>query len=464
MKKVQKYRDLITQTFDFPQRDFKEEKGNLFWNDLPLTEIIEKYGTPLRITYLPKITQQIQKARRLFNASIANNNYSGDYHYCYCTKSSHFSFVIEEALKSKVHIETSSTFDFEIIKRLEAKGKIDKQRYVVCNGFKTDSYIAKILEAFNNGYDNIIPVLDNLDELERYGKLNKPMNIGMRIAAEEEPKYEFYTSRLGIRYNDIVPFYEQKIRNNPNFKMKMLHFFIDTGIKDVNYYWTEFHKALGVYCDLKKICPELTTINLGGGMPIKHSLAEDFDYEYMINEIVTQIKTTCNNDGVAEPDIFTEFGSYTVGESGAVLFGVIGVKHQNDRETWYMLDGSLMNNLPDIWGLSQRFIMLPVNKWDNEYKHVNLGGITCDVGDYYNSDAHINQVYLPKIKQGEKLHIGFFNTGAYQDTLSGYGGIKHCLLPSPPHILIDEATKGVFTYKTFAEEQTAESMMKILGY
>ena len=108
--------------------------------------------------------------------------------------------------------------------------------------------------------------------------------------------------------------------------------------------------------------------------------------------------------------------------------------------------------------------MLPVNKWDNEYKHVNLGGITCDVGDYYNSDAHINQVYLPKIKQGEKLHIGFFNTGAYQDTLSGYGGIKHCLLPSPPHILIDEATKGVFTYKTFAEEQTAESMMKILGY
>jgi arginine decarboxylase len=244
----------------------------------------------------------------------------------------------------------------------------------------------------------------------------------------------------------------------------MLHFFIDTGIKDVNYYWTEFHKALEVYCDLKKICPELNAINLGGGMPIKHSLAADFDYEYMINEIVTQIKTTCNNEGVDEPDIFTEFGSYTVGESGCVIFSVLGVKRQNDRETWYMLDGSLMNNLPDIWGLSQRFIMLPINKWDDEYKHVNLGGITCDVGDYYNSDAHINQVYLPNLKQNEKLYIGFFNTGAYQDTLSGYGGIKHCLLPSPPHILVDEKKKGEFVYKVFAEEQTAESMLKILGY
>lgn len=129
-----------------------------------------------------------------------------------------------------------------------------------------------------------------------------------------------------------------------------------------------------------------------------------------------------------------------------------------------MLDGSLMNNLPDIWGLSQRFIMLPINLWENEYKRINLGGITCDVGDYYNSDAHINQVYLPKINEGEKLYIGFFNTGAYQDTLSGYGGIKHCLLPSPPHILIDEKTPGKLEYRVYAEEQSAESMMNILGY
>ena len=464
MIKNPKYRELIEQTFDFPQKDFKTEKAFLNWNGLPLMDIIEKYGSPLRITYLPKIGQQIQKARRLFNSSIANNDYRGDYNYCYCTKSSHFSFVLEEALKNKVHLETSSAFDFDLIKKLEEKKKIKKDNYIICNGFKPQAYIDNIIETYKRGYKNIIPILDNLDELEKYNRLKGPINIGMRIAAEEEPKYEFYTSRLGIRYVDIVPFYQQKIQNNPNFKMKMLHFFIDTGIKDVNYYWTEFHKALEVYCDLKKICPELDSINLGGGMPIKHSLAADFDYEYMINEIVTQIKTTCNNEGVDEPDIFTEFGSYTVGESGCVIFGVLGVKRQNDRETWYMLDGSLMNNLPDIWGLSQRFIMLPVNKWDDEYKHVNLGGITCDVGDYYNSDAHINQVYLPNIKQGEKLFIGFFNTGAYQDTLSGYGGIKHCLLPSPPHILVDEKKKGEFIYKVFAEEQTAESMLKILGY
>ncbi len=464
MHKNPKYKDLIEQTFDFPQKEFTVDNNALRFNNLPLMDIIKEYGTPLRITYLPKISQQIQRARRLFNSSIANLDYKGNYHYCYCTKSSHFSFVLEEALKSKVNIETSSAFDFNIIKSLEAKKKITKDITIICNGFKPQRYQDNIIEAINDGYKNIITVLDNLDELDKYQALDgEPLQIGMRIAAEEEPKYEFYTSRLGIRVNDIIPFYQQKIHDNPKYKLKMLHFFIDTGIKDVNYYWTEFHKALRIYTDLKKICPDLTTINLGGGMPIKQSLAFDFDYEYMINEIVSQIKTECVDEGVDEPDIYTEFGSYTVGESGAVIFSVLGQKQQNDRETWYMLDGSLMNNLPDIWGLAQRFIMLPINNWNAEYKQVNLGGITCDVGDYYNSDAHINQVYLPNIKDNEKLYIGFFHTGAYQDTLSGYGGIKHCLLPSPPHLLIDE-NKGKLSYRLFSEEQTADSMLKILGY
>lgn len=463
MHKNPKYKELIEQTFDFPQKEFKVENNSLQFNNLPLMDIIEKYGTPLRLTYLPKIGQQIQRARRLFNSSIANLDYKGNYYYCYCTKSSHFSFVVEEALKSNVFLETSSAFDFELIKKLEAKKKLTKDIQIICNGYKTQSYQNNIIEAIQNGYKNIITVLDNVQELDKYQPLDEPLQIGMRIAAEEEPKYEFYTSRLGIRANDVVSYYQQKIQNNPKYVLKMLHFFIDTGIKDVNYYWTEFHKALKIYVELKRICPTLNSINLGGGMPIKQSLAFDFDYEYMINEIVTQIKNVCSEVNVEEPHIYTEFGSYTVGETGAVIFSVLGQKQQNDRESWYMLDGSLMNNLPDIWGLSQRFIMLPINKWNEEYKQVNLGGITCDVGDYYNSDAHINQVYLPNIKEGEKLYIGFFHTGAYQDTLSGYGGIKHCLLPSPPHILIDEV-KGKLVYTTFAEEQTAESMMKILGY
>lgn len=462
-----KYIDLVDQTFEFPQDEFKVEDGELCFHDINMMDIIEQYGTPLKITYLPKISSQIQRAKRMFNVAMAKVDYKGSYNYCYCTKSSHFEFILKEALKNDIHLETSSAFDLNLIEALEAEGLVNKDLLIVCNGFKKPQYIENIANFRKNGWKNIIPVLDNMHEFDSLAELiNEPTNIGIRIAAEEEPSFDFYTSRLGIRYRDIVPFYKDVISKSDKFHLKMLHFFINTGIRDTAYYWNELSKCVGVYCDLKQICPELDSLNIGGGFPIKNSLAADFDYEYMAEEVISQIKTMCNARGVAEPNIFTEFGSFTVGESGATIFQILDMKQQNDRERWYMIDSSFMVTLPDTWGIKQKFILLPVNKWNSTYQRVFLGGLTCDSQDYYNADSHANAIYLPNIEAGdeEPLYIGFFHTGAYQESISGYGGIQHCLQPAPKHIIIDRDENGDYTTKLFSKEQTYKSMLKILGY
>lgn len=460
-----KYIDLIDQTFEFPQEEFKVEDSQLFFNNVPLMDIIKQYGTPLKISYLPKITSQIQKAKRLFNVAMAKVDYQGSYRYCYCTKSSHFSFVMEEVLKNGAYIETSSAFDINLVQELYSQGLIDKSHYIICNGFKRPQYIENIGEMINDGFENLIPILDNKFELDQLNQVvEKSTNVGIRIASEEEPNFEFYTSRLGIRYNDIVEFYKEKIATNKKFNLKILHFFINTGIKDTAYYWNELAKSVNVYCELKKICPSLDSINIGGGFPIKNSLAFNYDYEYMAEEIVAQIKNICSQNSVPDPDIFTEFGSFTVGESGATLFSVLDQKQQNDRELWYMIDSSFMTTLPDTWGINQRYIMLAINNWEREYQRVFLGGLTCDSQDYYNAEAHSNTVFLPKLKEGETTYIGFFHTGAYQESLGGYGGVQHCLTPAPKHIIIDRDENGEYTTKLFAKEQSHKSMLKILGY
>ena len=265
-----KYIDLIEQTFEFPQDEFSVQDNELNFHDIPLMDIIKQYGTPLKVTYLPKITSQIQRAKRLFNVAMAKVDYQGSYNYCYCTKSSHFSFVLEEALKNDIHLETSSAYDIHIINALYDGGIIDKNIYIVCNGFKRPQYVENIASLVNNGFENTIPILDNKRELNLLDDaINKPCQIGIRIASEEEPKFDFYTSRLGIRYNDIIEFYQTRIKTNKKFKLKMLHFFINTGIKDTAYYWNELNKCLGIYYELKKICPELDSLNIGGGFPIK---------------------------------------------------------------------------------------------------------------------------------------------------------------------------------------------------
>ena len=111
------------------------------------------------------------------------------------------------------------------------------------------------------------------------------------------------------------------------------------------------------------------------------------------------------------------------------------------------------------------YIMLAVNNWDKEYQRVFLGGLTCDSEDFYNSECHTSAIFLPKLEKGNTQYIGFFHTGAYQESLGGFGGIQHCLIPAPKHIIIDR-DKGDNEYYTrlFAKEQSYRAMMRILGY
>lgn len=462
---MKSYIDLIEQTFEFPQPEFKVENNELHFHNVPLMEIIKEYGTPLKLTYLPKISENINKARSYFANAFKKHNYKGNYTYCYCTKSSHFSFVMEQALKAGVHMETSSSFDIPIVRKLAEKGLLTKKHYIVCNGFKRPLYKKYINELINDDFENVVPILDNLNEIDAYEEgAIKPYKVGIRIASDEEPNFEFYTSRLGIRYSDIIDLYKDKIASSDKASLKMLHFFINTGIKDTSYYWSELSRFVYKYCELKKICPELDTIDIGGGFPIKTSLGFEYDYQYMVDQIVENIQWICEKNHVEVPHIFTEFGSYTVGESGATIYSILDQKLQNDKELWCMIDGSFITHLPDVWGLNQKFILMAINNWEEPFHKVKMGGLTCDSMDYYNSEAHSFEVFLPDVKPTEKQYIGFFHTGAYQESLGGYGGIQHCLIPAPKHVLINKDENGKISTELFAEEQTSESMLNLLGY
>jgi len=233
--------------------------------------------------------------------------------------------VIAAALKHDVDLETSSSFDIDLILNLYEKGEIDKSVTIVHNGYKTDDYISKIIDLQNRGFKNSITVLDSpteLSSLERLAGKNK-IKIGVRMAIDEEPQSAYYTSRLGIRHTEMLDFFNNRIKGNDKFELKMFHFFVDSGIKDTLYYWGEFQKALNLYIKLKKQCETLDSFNLGGGFPIRNHLGFEYSYDYMINEIIKNIKDATSAENVPDPDIFTEFGKYTVGERGAIIFKVL---------------------------------------------------------------------------------------------------------------------------------------------
>lgn len=76
----------------------------------------------------------------------------------------------------------------------------------------------------------------------------------------------------------------------------------------------------------------------------------------------------------------------------------------------------------------------------------------------------MNAIYMPKYRKDKPLYIGFFNTGAYQETIGGFGGLQHCLIPHPKHVLINRDENGELQSSVFAEQQTADQFLSILGY
>ncbi|MEM6725730.1 MAG: arginine decarboxylase [Bacteroidota bacterium] len=464
------YLDLIDQSYYFPQEGFDLRDGNLTFHGISLKYLIKKYGTPFRLLYLPRIGEQIKKAKNLFHRAIRQNQYKGEYYYCYCTKCNHFEPVIKAALLEGVHIETSSSYDVDLILQLFEAGSIDRSIILLHNGYKTAGYLDKLIQLQQAGFHNSVIILDSKKEFKRLQEklpsLDHPVKIGIRMATDQEPQSAYYTSRLGMPPDEITAFYEQNIQSDSRFRLEMLHFFVDSGIKDNLYYWGEFQKGLKLYANLSKVCPTLKSFNLGGGLPIRNNLGFKYDYEKIINEIIEALVTMCNEEGLEHPDLYTEFGKYTVGESGAIIFSVVEQKQQNTAELWYLIDNSLINTIPDAWSIFEKFILLPVNKWDNEYTRVSIGGISCDHSDYYNSEDMNQQIMLPRFEEEEQepLYVGFFHTGAYQDAISGYGGIKHCLIPSPKFILVDRDETGNFVDQLYRDEQTVSQMLSILGY
>ena len=269
---------LIDQTYYFPQAGFQVDGNAMRFHHIPLMDLVARHGTPLKLTYLPDITAKIAAAQDWFAKSIEEYGYGGKYYYSYCTKSNHFSYVLREAFKTPIHLEMSSAFDVDLAFKLFEEGLIDHKTYILANGFKTPNYLEGILRLHQAGFENVIPILDNMNELDAYEEMDFPFfKIGMRVATEEQPGFDLYTSRFGIRHSEMLKFYRERIHDNPRVSLAMLHFFVYTGIRDTTYYWNEFDRCIKLYCDLCQLCPYLTKLNIGGGFPIRQSLGDEYD-------------------------------------------------------------------------------------------------------------------------------------------------------------------------------------------
>lgn len=126
----------------------------------------------------------------------------------------------------------------------------------------------------------------------------------------------------------------------------------------------------------------------------------------------------------------------------------------------YLINASIFQSLPDYWGLDQHFPVMPLHHLNSTpLRAASLWDITCDsdgeIGFNPEKPLYLHDVNLDE----EEYFLGFFNVGAYQETL----GMNHNLFTHPNEytVVIDENS---YEIKNSIESKNILDILDSLGY
>ena len=126
----------------------------------------------------------------------------------------------------------------------------------------------------------------------------------------------------------------------------------------------------------------------------------------------------------------------------------------------YLINLSIFQSLPDYWGIEQNFPVMPLNNLDKKnLRAASLWDITCDsdgeIGFNPKKPLYLHDVDLKK----EEYFLGFFNVGAYQETL----GMNHNLFSRPNEYTVNIDENG-YTVTNIVESKSILDILNSIGY
>lgn len=444
--------------------DFMERRdGDLYFGgQVNLTDLARRFGAPLEVVYTPQITAQVQRMLAWAARARTRTEYAGNFLYAYATKANFAAEAVQTALAAGAHYETSAAADVVIAHGLWRQGQLPSDRLICCNGSKEPNYLAAIRAFRADGCTNVVPVLDDLSELDALIDTPEPLMFGVRErAAGNRDGRHPGNDRFGLTSTEIDRA-AAAIADSPH-DLVLYHAMVGSQIEDEEHFLATLRASVANYCELRRRVPSLRYFNFGGGIPTAgYSLGFSFDYERFLSRLMATVRDTCAAYAVPMPDLIGEFGRYTVATHSLYLLEVGAVKSgQPGDPDWYLINGSLMVSLPDsVLVEGQEFVILPLSDWDRPVRPVRLAGRrTCDSDDVY-PRPEAPPLMLPDT--GASLVVAVCGVGAYQQMISGRGGAHHCLSPEPTRVIIS-AVNGRLVSRVIPQQDQA-TMMHLLGY
>jgi len=422
-------KDFNTQYFDFNKDgDLIAKEGNNIYN---LRYLAEKFGTSLEILFPYIIEERVEDFLDLAASIIKKNKYQGKFFYHYPMKANQTKEVVLAVAGEGANIEVSSYNELYIVKRMLEQESFNEKIRILCNGPKTNKYINLIDELQHRGL-KVIPIIEGPNELKIFQFSKYDVGIRLDIPVKSKTNWNKQIDRFGFARKEIL-----KMSSFKN--LKVLHYRIGK-IEKPSDIIENTKYALNVYFKLKELNPSLDTLDIGGGMTVPFGRDKKYSADKILEKVFELLQKESDKRGIPHPNLICEWGRYMVAPAQITIFKVIDTKSVSNKSVagkkWYVIDGSLMNDLVDTWGINQKWFVVPVtNEFDGKLNNIWISGSSCDSDDIYTGGNNDEAVTLPDYTydQNDPLYIAFFDTGAYQDAM----GSHHCMLSAPMRIIAE---------------------------
>jgi arginine decarboxylase len=420
-------------------------EGNYSYN---LHSLVKKYGSPLEVFFPSILEHRLSDLIDYFNAFMKIQGYKGKFFYHYPMKVNQNKEFVLPLISEGAHMEVGSFNELWLVKKLWEGESFHSKLRVFCNGPKTDEYLKLIGELKNKGL-GIVPIVEDEVELKKLAKYKGDIGIRVDLNVKADTHWDKKFDRFGLS--------EDQALDLPRLKnFKVLHYHIGSQITTQKSILTTLKRAMELYIKLARIHPSLDTLDMGGGFGIPYEKKKFYTARSATKQIVKLLKEMSDKAGVRHPNLVVEWGRYMAAPAQITIYKVIAEKPipKANAKSWYVIDGSFMNDLLDTWAIHQKWHVVPINNANTrDLKAAWIAGSSCDSDDKYTSGG--SYILLPKLKEDVDQYFAIFDTGAYQDALASH----HCLLSSPAKLI---AQDGIV--KIARKRETPEMVGRLFGW
>ncbi len=412
-----------------------------------LADLAHKYGSPLQIMFPFLIEDRLKDLIGYFQAYMKIYGYKGKFFYHYPMKVNQNKEFILPLLSEGANLEVTSSNELWLVKKMWEGERFNSKIRVLCNGPKTDQYIDLIEELRGKGM-SIVPIIEGYEEIERFAKYKGDVGVRVDLEIKADTHWDKKFDRFGLSEKDVLDL--SKMKN-----LKILHYHLGSQIKTQKSILDGVKHAFSIYVELQKKNPSLDTLDIGGGFGVPYEKKKFYTAKGVSSKIVKVLKNLSDKAGIKHPNLAVEWGQYIVAPAQITIYKVISEKAipKANAKSWYIVDGSFMNDLKDTWAIHQKWHVVPVNNMDGALKTVWMAGSSCDSDDKYTAGG--NYILLPKLHENKDQYVAILDTGAYQDALAS----RHCLLSAPMKVVAQDGT-----IKIARKRENAEAIGKLFGW